>query len=106
MSNLCTCVYTANAFGATSTKLAIAMAAVAVPVDPAILAVTGATVASDNTVAAASTSTRTIVLNLTPTFKARFPNGTDQRSPFWNFMTGLLKQSARSPIVASAPVLS
>lgn len=106
MSTQCTCVYTVNAFGTPSSALALLIRAADVPVDPAILELTQATVASDTTVTAPTTATRTIVLDLTPGFKAMFPDGTDQTSPFWNFMTGLLQQSARSPIVAAAPVLS
>lgn len=108
MSSACTCVYTANAFGSTSTGLAASMNSGAVPVDPSILEITGVTVTSDvTTTPTSSKAVRTIVLNLTSaTFKGRFPDATDQRSPFWNFMTGLLQASAISPVLAAAPVLS
>jgi hypothetical protein len=106
MSATCSCVYKVNAFGALSSDLAASIEASNVPVDQSILDVTGATVFSDNTVDGGSSATRTIVLTLTPTFKQRFPDGTDQKSPFWNFMTGLLQKAAISPVVAAAPVLA
>jgi hypothetical protein len=106
MSTLATCVYTINARGKTPAQLNLLMNAGTVPVDPAILTILGITVSSDNTVSGGSSTARTIVLNLTPTFKTYFPDGTDQTAPFWNFMTNLISTSARSPVVAAAPVLS
>ena len=104
MSSTVTCVYKANAYGATDTALAAAMAAP--PVDPFTLDVTGCTVFSDTPGAGGGVATRTIVLTLTPAFKASFPDSCDQRAPFWAFMQGILENAMNSPVIAAAPVIA
>jgi hypothetical protein len=106
MSNTVLCVYRANAYNRTPAQLALAIRAQSVPLDPMLISLLGVTVASDATLSDATHAERGIVLNLTPAFKAMFPDATDQRSPFWNFMTGLIQASALTPIVADAPLLA
>jgi hypothetical protein len=101
-----TCVYAANSFGATPNVLAALLDKTNVPVDPGTLEVWNLTVESDTTIFGATKAVRTIVLDFSPTFTASFPDASDQRAVFWNFMTGLLQAAARSPVVAAAPVLS
>ena len=106
MSNTVLCTYTANAYNETPAALALTIRAQAVPLDPTLLAFLGVTVASDATLSNATQAVRGIVLNLTPAFKTIFPDSSDQRGPFWNFMTGLIQASALTPVVAAAPVLA
>jgi hypothetical protein len=104
MSTTATCVYTVNAKG--QTKAALRTAIAAPPVDPFTLEVTGCTVASDTNAETADGASRTIVLTLTPAFKASFPNGTDQSVPFWEFMQGILEAAMNTPVLSAAPVIA
>lgn len=104
MSTRVTCAYTVNAAGRTPAEVQTSMQTPAV--DPATLEVTGVTVASDVTTVVGSAVTRTIVLNFTPTFNRRFLPTSDQRDPFWSFMTNILQAAVGSPVLAAAPVLS
>jgi hypothetical protein len=104
MSTTVTCDYVANPFGETAATLAAAIAAP--PVDPFTLSVTGCTINSDTSGVVAGAARRRIVLNLTPAFKASFPDGTDQTSPFWAFMLGILENAMNTPLIAKAPVVA
>lgn len=106
MGTTATCVYKANAAGQIAATLANAIQASSVPVDPFTLEATGATVATDVTAVVGSAAVRTIVLNLTPAFKQRFPDTSDQRAPFWAFMQGLLENKMNSPVITVAPVIA
>lgn len=50
------------------------------------------------------TSPPTVVL--TPVYKAAFPDSTDQASTMKSWMTGVLQQALRQPIVTEIPVVS
>jgi|SRR6185312_5001689 len=100
MANHATCVYKLNSF--TGLENGFASAAV----DPAMLELTQVTVGSDVTTFAAGTWTRTIRLDFTADFKVLWPDTSDQRAPFYNFMSAILEKAAGSPVVALDPVLS
>lgn len=99
-----TCVYTVNSAGKTPAQLATLMQAPAA--DPQMLALTGATLNTDTTLAGAGKVTRTIVLNITPAYDDNFPPSSDQTAPFWSFMTNILQKACGSPVIAAAPLLS
>lgn len=106
MSATVTCVYVANCFNESAAAAASAINATSAPLDPTLIAFLGVTVASDVTAPGVLKATRTIVLNLTAAFKTIFPDSSDQRGPFWNFMTGLIQANSLTPVVAAAPVLA
>lgn len=49
---------------------------------------------------------RTIQINLTAAFKVMFPDASDQRAPWWNFMRGRIQARLMTPVLASIPVLT
>ena len=106
MSTTVTCVYTINAAGQLSpTNLAAAMAAANIPVPPEFLALTGATVTSDNSVAGFTNAVRTIVFNITSAqFQAQFPH--DAASPFLGLLTLPIGLFVNAPVVESFPLVA
>ena len=100
----CTVAYRVNAAGRTPLQLAVVLAAPAP--DPQMLALLGVTVHSDSTSSDATSATRTIEFDFSPTFTAMFPFPADETAPFWNMMTNILSQAVGSPVLAAAPFLS
>lgn len=45
-------------------------------------------------------------LTFNPWFKTMFPDGTDQKKPFWDLFTGLIARATLSPVTALAPVVA
>jgi hypothetical protein len=79
----------------------------AIPLDTQTLAFLQVTLGSDATIINGNGQVeRDIVVNFTPGFKEMFPDASDQRRPFYNFMRGNISVGVKTPALAPPPLLS
>jgi hypothetical protein len=99
-----TCVYKINASGQlTPAQLVTPMSAISVPIPVEFLELTGATVTSDNTVVGATSTTRTVVFNITAAqFQSQFPD--DPLGPFWGLLTLPIAEYVNASVLEALPV--
>lgn len=99
-----TCVYTINASGQlTPAQIVLIMGALAVPIPAEFLALTGAAVTSDLSVAGATSAARTVVFDITSAqFQDQFPD--DPLGPFWGLLTLPIGVYVNAQVIESAPV--